>query len=179
MKLFRRPNFIEIFSMKLVLVPKVSSILLFGSCVVLWSFWLKLYLHQACFCFGCVSFGLLAMPRTLISSAILGLVEGALARIAEIDVDADGSSILTIHIGRIVISCLVINVSRETSAESDPVRSLPLDLIEPATTEASFDATSGSPSTRPAATRASVIGRPYGRSVDYHPPGRRVVGKYD
>ena len=119
------------------------------------------------------------MQRTLISSAILGLLEGALARIADIDVDADGSSILTIHIGRIVISCLVINVSRETSAESDPLRSLPLDLIEPATTEASFGATSGSPSTGPALTRATVIGCPHGRSAEYHPPKRREVGKYD
>ena len=137
------------------------------------------YLHQACFGFGCASFGLLAMPRTLISSAMLGLLEDALARVAAIDVDADGSSILTIHIGRIVISCLVINVARETSAESHPVEALPLDLPEPATTEAASGASSGSPSTGPAATRSAVIGRPRGRSVDYHPPGRRVVGKYD
>ena len=142
----------------------------FGVCVVLWSFWLKLYC-----CFGGASFGLLAMARTLISSAIVGLLEGALARIGAIDVDADGSTILTIHIGRIVISCLLINVARETSSENVPLEALPLDLTEPAATEGSLDATSGSASTGPAASRAAVIGRPHGSSVEYTPPGRRVL----
>ena len=115
------------------------------------------------------------MARTLISSAIVGLLEGALARIGAIDVDANGSTILTIHIGRIVISCLIINVARETSSESVPLEALPLDITEPTATEGSLDATSGSASTGPAASRAAVIGRPHGIAVEYVPPGRRVL----
>ena len=84
----------------------------FGSCVVLWSFGLKRFC-----CFGGAPFGLLAMALTSGSSAIVSVLEGALARMGAIELDADGSTILTIRIGRVVIRCRIINVAIDV----DPV----------------------------------------------------------